>query len=100
MPDQARNYTGMVKLGYLPADGEGGENLHWTLARDFPISAGIVEIKLPNDLQPRTDYIIVLMGDSGNASPKFEIKAPQPAAQNLADVGADITAQLGLASSD
>lgn len=96
MPEQAANYTGLVKLGYLPADGAGGENLHWTLARDFSIAAGIVEIKLPHDLEPRKDYIIVLMGDSGNASPKFTIQAP--AAPDLLDLGASIVAQVGLNS--
>lgn len=95
MPDQARNYTGIVKLGYLPANGDGGENLHWTLANDFPIAAGIVEIKLPDDLQPRSDYIIVLMGDSGNASPKFTIGA-KLAAQPDAQLDAQINAQLNV----
>ena len=76
LPDEASDYKGMIKLGYTPADGAGGLNLHWTLADGFPIRNGQTEVTLPGDLQPRNDYIVVVFGDSGNASPMFTIQAP------------------------
>ncbi|PWN94700.1 hypothetical protein FA09DRAFT_290764, partial [Tilletiopsis washingtonensis] len=76
IPDEARNYRGMIKLGYQPADGSGGLNLKWTLASDFLLTDDQADITLPSDLEPRDDYIVVLMGDSGNASPLFTIEQP------------------------
>ncbi|SJX64173.1 uncharacterized protein SRS1_14828 [Sporisorium reilianum f. sp. reilianum] len=73
MPAEAENHTGIIKLGYLPADGSGGENLHWTLAEGFAIKDGKTSITLPSDLAARSDYIVVVFGDSGNASKKFTI---------------------------
>lgn len=75
IPAEAKNYKGIVKLGYIPADGSGGYNLKWTLADNFPITDESIEVTLPSDLQTRQDYIIVLMGDSGNRSKKFTINA-------------------------
>ncbi|EST04518.1 Ser-Thr-rich glycosyl-phosphatidyl-inositol-anchored membrane family [Kalmanozyma brasiliensis GHG001] len=74
MPPEAENYKGVIKLGYLPADGSGGENLHWTLADGFAIKDGKTKVTLPADLEERNDYIVVVMGDSGNASEKFTIR--------------------------
>lgn len=74
LPTEAQGYKGMIKLGYLPADGSGGENLRWDLADGFPIKDGQTQVKLPADLEERNDYIVVVMGDSGNASQKFTIK--------------------------
>ncbi|PFH53284.1 hypothetical protein AMATHDRAFT_1355 [Amanita thiersii Skay4041] len=42
------------------------------LAQGFNITQGRVQVVVPN-VPPRTDYIVVLMGDSGNASPPFAI---------------------------
>lgn len=75
LPPEATNYKGLIKLGYLPADGSGGENLKWQLADGFPIKDGQTQVTLPADLQGRNDYIVVVFGDSGNASEKFTIKA-------------------------
>ncbi|SPO28346.1 uncharacterized protein UTRI_04743 [Ustilago trichophora] len=75
IPVEAESYKGMIKLGYTPADGAGGLNLHWTLADGFPIKDGKVQVTLPEDLKQRNDYIVVVMGDSGNASEKFTIKS-------------------------
>ncbi|SPO29523.1 uncharacterized protein UTRI_04743_B [Ustilago trichophora] len=74
IPVEAEAYKGMIKLGYTPADGAGGLNLHWTLADGFPIKDGKVKVTLPEELKERNDYIIVVMGDSGNASEMFTIK--------------------------
>lgn len=67
-------YKGAIKLGYLEGD-DYNEHLLWDLASDFPLNAGAQSVTLPNDLVTRNGYIIVLMGNSGNASPKFRIKA-------------------------
>jgi hypothetical protein len=45
----------------------------WELASGFKLDAGSQEVKIPRDLQTRNSYIIVLIGDSGNASPQFTI---------------------------
>ncbi|KAI9494647.1 hypothetical protein BDB00DRAFT_817669 [Zychaea mexicana] len=66
--------NGMIKLGYLE-DGSINEHLYWDLASGFPLNKGAQSITLPADLETKTSYIVVLMGDSGNASPKFTIKA-------------------------
>lgn len=75
IPATANNFKVTIKLGYLPKNGEGGYNLKWTLAKNIPITEEEAEVTLPKDLQTRDDYIIVVMGDSGNRSKKFTIKA-------------------------
>ena len=46
------------------------------MASDFLLTDDQADITLPSDLEPRDDYIVVLMGDSGNASPLFTIEQP------------------------
>ncbi|CDR88732.1 uncharacterized protein SPSC_05564 [Sporisorium scitamineum] len=75
IPAEAEGHKGTIKLGYLPADGSGGENLKWTLADGFAIKDGQTSVTFPTDLATRNDYIVVVMGDSGNASDKFTIIA-------------------------
>ncbi|ORY99352.1 hypothetical protein BCR43DRAFT_513470 [Syncephalastrum racemosum] len=65
---------GIIKLGYLE-DGSINEHLYWTLAGNFPLNRGYQNVTLPSDLETKDSYIIVLMGDSGNASPKFTIQS-------------------------
>lgn len=67
--------TGTIKLGYLENGDEYNEHLNWDLATGFKLAAGSQSVTLPGDLVTKTGYIIVLMGDSGNASPKFTIRA-------------------------
>ncbi|KAI8086481.1 uncharacterized protein BX664DRAFT_335905 [Halteromyces radiatus] len=68
-------YKGTIKLGYLdPKDGP-NEHLQWELASDFLLNKGSQVVTLPADLETKRTYIIVLMGDSGNASPQFAITA-------------------------
>ncbi|KAK0553968.1 hypothetical protein OC845_000957 [Tilletia horrida] len=74
IPPAARSHRGFIMLGYKPANGQGGLNLHRTMATNFPIVAGHVSFTLPKDLPTRDDYIVVLFGDSGNASALFTIK--------------------------
>jgi hypothetical protein len=76
IPANAKNYEAVIKLGYVPKSGAGGYNLKWTLAK-VPITDEEADITLPADLEPRRDYIIVVMGDSGNRSKKFQIRKAQ-----------------------
>ncbi|KAH9060464.1 hypothetical protein EDB87DRAFT_1616078 [Lactarius vividus] len=74
-PPQVTNPTGTLLLGYLQPDGEGGENLDvdHPLAQGFPLDAGKVRFIVPR-VKPRKNYIVALIGDSGNISPKFTIE--------------------------
>jgi hypothetical protein len=69
-------FKGTIKLGYLEDGDEYNEHLQWgDLATGFALNSGAQRITLPADLETKTSYIIVLMGNSGNASPKFTIQA-------------------------
>ncbi|SAM02294.1 hypothetical protein [Absidia glauca] len=66
---------GTIKLGYLdPKDGP-NEHLNWDLGSGFDLNKGSFVVTLPSELETKRTYIIVLMGDSGNASPQFTITA-------------------------
>jgi hypothetical protein len=67
-------YTGTIKLGYLEGD-DPNEHLNWDLASGFKLNSGAQSVTLPADLTTKREYIVILMGDSGNASPKFFIQA-------------------------
>ncbi|EJC97856.1 uncharacterized protein FOMMEDRAFT_97946 [Fomitiporia mediterranea MF3/22] len=75
LPEQITNRQGTVLLGFLN-DTSGDEHLmiDSPLASGFDITSGSVDVVVP-DVEPRTDYIIALLGDSGNISPKFTIKS-------------------------
>ncbi|KAI9029575.1 hypothetical protein CLU79DRAFT_734698 [Phycomyces nitens] len=66
--------TGSLKLGYLIGS-DYNEHLNWDLGSGFALNKGAYTITLPSDLTARTTYIVVLMGDSGNASKKFTIQS-------------------------
>ncbi|KAI8992499.1 hypothetical protein BDB01DRAFT_847868 [Pilobolus umbonatus] len=68
-------YKGTLKLGYFEGDDQYNEHLYWDLASGFNLNAGAYRITLPADLPTRTSYIVVLMGNSGNASARFTIRA-------------------------
>ncbi|KAI8977385.1 hypothetical protein BDF20DRAFT_874497 [Mycotypha africana] len=68
------DYKGTIKLGYYE-NGNPSMNLKWDLASGFQLNSGAQSVTLPSDLDTKTSYIVVLMGDSGNASPKFTIRA-------------------------
>ncbi|KDN52331.1 hypothetical protein K437DRAFT_243795 [Tilletiaria anomala UBC 951] len=89
LPAELEHATSMLKLGFEPADGSGGLNEKWTLADDFPTRAGTVSFTLPTDLETRNDYIVVLFGDSGNASPHFTINATPAAMPRIAKASDD-----------
>ncbi|KAJ2912628.1 hypothetical protein MD484_g7794, partial [Candolleomyces efflorescens] len=69
--DQITNPLGRVLLGF-----DSGDSLNLDidnpLAEGFSIRDGRVSIVVP-DVPPRDDYLIVLMGNSGNTSPSFAI---------------------------
>jgi len=76
-PD-ATGYNGNLLLGWLFANYTEDPNEHLSatpLATGFPLSAGSVSFDIPcsADIPSRDSYIVVLMGDSGNASPQFTI---------------------------
>ncbi|KAI9058487.1 hypothetical protein FKP32DRAFT_1669315 [Trametes sanguinea] len=74
IPEEARNQTGLILLGYLEGD-DTDEHLgvNDPLAYNFPITAGSAQVTVP-EVQSRNDYVVVLFGDSGNTSPKFTIQ--------------------------
>lgn len=74
-PAQITDPTGTLFLGHLNSDGSGGENLDvdHPLADGFRLDKGKVSFQVPH-VKSNSNYILVLMGDSGNASPKFTIK--------------------------
>ncbi|KII88217.1 hypothetical protein PLICRDRAFT_41366 [Plicaturopsis crispa FD-325 SS-3] len=43
------------------------------LAQGFDILLGRIEVQVPDYIQPRSDYELILWGDSGNFSPEFSI---------------------------
>ncbi|KAI0720579.1 hypothetical protein C8T65DRAFT_567529 [Cerioporus squamosus] len=73
IPPANQNQSGLILLGYVQ-DGQLDEHLdiEHPLASNFPLTAGAVNVTVPN-VQARDDYVVVLFGDSGNASPKFTI---------------------------
>lgn len=71
LPPQAKNMTGTLRLGYISGSST-NEHLSNTLADKFLLRQGNVTFTVP-DVSSRDDYVVVLMGDSGNKSPKFAI---------------------------
>ncbi|KAI0050994.1 hypothetical protein FA95DRAFT_1535418 [Auriscalpium vulgare] len=73
-PSRITNPTGQLLLGYLDSKGSENLDLEHPLAEDFPLSNGKVSFHVPS-VPARSNYIVVLMGDSGNASPTFKINS-------------------------
>jgi len=68
--------TGKLILGWLTHDSSNEHlQLDEPLHENFLLTDGFCEATLPHDLPTRHSYIVVLMGNSGNASPKFTINA-------------------------
>ncbi|CAK5284067.1 unnamed protein product [Mycena citricolor] len=74
IPSDVTNSKGKILLGYLE---EGSSNEHLDvehpLAQGFDIHDGQAHVQVPADIPPKSSYIVVLMGDSGNRSPPFTI---------------------------
>ncbi|ESK95822.1 hypothetical protein Moror_12434 [Moniliophthora roreri MCA 2997] len=72
LPDET--LTGQAILGFLEGDSPNEHlMLDNPLAKSFLIKDGKAEITVP-DVPERDSYIVVVFGDSGNASPRFTIK--------------------------
>uniref|UniRef100_A0A0W0FUE6 Yeast cell wall synthesis Kre9/Knh1-like N-terminal domain-containing protein n=1 Tax=Moniliophthora roreri TaxID=221103 RepID=A0A0W0FUE6_MONRR len=72
LPEEEKNGTATLLLGRLE---NGSENLdvYYPLATNVPLSDGQVTIKVPKHCEPKSNYIIALLGDSGNISNMFSI---------------------------
>lgn len=71
LPSNVTNPVGMLVLGYMYNNSE-NLMLNSPLATNINYTVGQVLITVPN-VETREDYIVVLFGDSGNASPEFTI---------------------------
>lgn len=71
-PKQVTNYGGTIYLGHLSHESENLDIEH-PLAQGFDLRDGSAKIVVPN-VPPASNYIVVLLGDSGNASPTFTIE--------------------------
>ncbi|KIJ62732.1 hypothetical protein HYDPIDRAFT_169054 [Hydnomerulius pinastri MD-312] len=71
LPSNPSNPNGMLVLGYMYNNSE-NLMLDSPLATNLNYAAGQAQITVPN-VPTRQDYIVVLFGDSGNASPQFTI---------------------------
>lgn len=72
VPEEKLNSTGLLLLGYMENNSENLDIKH-PLAVNFPIINGEVTFIVPENATVRGDAIVVLFGDSGNASPEFTI---------------------------
>ncbi|KAK7048528.1 hypothetical protein R3P38DRAFT_1868757 [Favolaschia claudopus] len=73
MPKGITNYHGKLYLGYLePGSPNEHLDLNHPLAQGFDIRDGHRTVRVPR-VAARNNYIVVLMGDSGNRSPEFAI---------------------------
>lgn len=65
------------------------------MAENFPITDESVKFRLPSDLATRSDYIVVLFGDSGNRSERFTINAKDGLHQEMhSSTNKDVPKQL------
>ncbi|KIJ17905.1 hypothetical protein PAXINDRAFT_167837 [Paxillus involutus ATCC 200175] len=71
LPSNPSNPNGMLVLGYMANDSE-NLMLDSPLATNLSYAVGQAEITVPN-VPTGSNYIVVLFGDSGNASPQFTI---------------------------
>ncbi|KAI5989053.1 hypothetical protein EDD15DRAFT_2389134 [Pisolithus albus] len=71
LPTNITNPEGMLVLGYVANDSE-NLMLQSPLATNLSYSAGQAQITVPS-VPTGNNYIVVLFGDSGNASPQFTI---------------------------
>ncbi|KAF9355425.1 hypothetical protein BGX26_006575 [Mortierella sp. AD094] len=75
IPRSHASSTGSIVLGYLnggASDTNEHLDLEHPLAKGFLLKDGHVDVVVPN-VPARDKYIIVLFGDSGNASDEFKI---------------------------
>lgn len=69
-----KDYKGSLLLGYEEAGSDSSNlDVEHPLADGFKLADGYVDFTLPSDLETRSTYFVVLLGDSGNRSDKFTI---------------------------
>jgi len=71
IPASEYNKTGILLLGHLENNSENLDIKH-PLATGFSIGAGNVSVTVPV-VPNRDNYVVALLGDSGNISPQFTI---------------------------
>ncbi|KAK0221883.1 hypothetical protein IW262DRAFT_1493614 [Armillaria fumosa] len=84
-PQNLTNTKGKLVLGFM--DGQNDSEhliMQNPLADGFDILAGTTTFLVP-DVTPGQDYIVVLFGDSGNRSPRFEISTSKAEASGAFD---------------
>ncbi|KAI0057793.1 hypothetical protein BV25DRAFT_1830707 [Artomyces pyxidatus] len=74
-PKRVSNPTGLLLLGHMDSQGSENLDIKHPLVTDFPLSDGKVSVVVP-DVPHRDNYIVALLGDSGNISPLFTITPP------------------------
>jgi len=83
IPVEEQNSTGTILLGWVNATSQDEHlNVAQPLATGFQLMLGTINVTVPV-VPTRDDYIVVLFGDSGNASPKFTIKNAAPDLSSL-----------------
>ncbi|EKM52112.1 uncharacterized protein PHACADRAFT_262590 [Phanerochaete carnosa HHB-10118-sp] len=71
-PADITNTEGKIFLGHVEDGTDEHLDVDHPLAQGFDLREGKVQVEVPN-VTPGNDYIVVLMGDSGNKSPTFTI---------------------------
>ncbi|KAF9465828.1 hypothetical protein BDZ94DRAFT_1253283 [Collybia nuda] len=74
MPKKFTNSEGTLLLGMIKKGSDGEHlDLDHPLATNFDLREGEIRLTVPH-VMTGNDYIVVLMGDSGNRSPAFRIE--------------------------
>lgn len=74
MPPNVTNLNGTILLGHPDEESEHLNSTH-PLAKGFSLKDGVVYFTVP-EVEERWDYVVALLGDSGNLSPAFHIYSP------------------------
>ncbi|EJC97887.1 uncharacterized protein FOMMEDRAFT_97900 [Fomitiporia mediterranea MF3/22] len=82
IPQEVKDTTGTIVLGFNENDSENLDLAH-PLATGFKLTDEKVNVTVP-DVADRSDYIVVLFGDSGNASPEFTINGGSSSSSSVA----------------
>ncbi|KIJ62579.1 hypothetical protein HYDPIDRAFT_59824, partial [Hydnomerulius pinastri MD-312] len=72
VPSSIQDSTLVILLGFFANNSENLDIQH-PLANSVPIMQGFAEITVPSNATLKTDYTVVVIGDSGDASKPFTI---------------------------
>jgi hypothetical protein len=73
IPEEAQKYLVTILLGFL-ANGSENLDIKRPLAAQIPIMQGTAPVTVPTNLTAGNNYIVAVIGDSGNTSPAFTIQ--------------------------